>query len=175
MYLVCVTSLFISYFKSNIFLFIIGIFSFYLVSSGNRYLYKKRFKKGQTIPVYDWILASFMLIAGIFFIGYGIFAILKNQMMGIVMIVFGSIGAINARLDFLFFLNGPKHRKVWLLFHIGRIIGATTAAYTAFLVVNSHYFPMVPNYILWLLPIPIFIPLAIYFSRREKNNSPDLV
>lgn len=170
MYGVCATAFVLSVAKSNLFLFVIGVFSFYLVSSAQRILLMKNFKRGDSVASYDWALAIAMLIFGLLFITYGIYAILHQNPMGIVMLVFGSIGASNAFIDIRTYLNGPKDRKFWILIHIGRMLGAMTAAYTAFLVVNGSFFPGIPGWWLWLLPNLIFTPLTIYFSRREKKK-----
>lgn len=170
MYVACSASFIISIYKQIWFLFVIGIFSGYLVISARRFLGKKNFKAGDPVPMLDLAISQIMLIAGAIFILWGIYSMTQQNGMGIVLLIFGLIGFLNARTDLKIFKHGYKHPKDWLLIHIGRMIGGTTAAYTAFLVQNAYHFPQIPGWIFWLLPNIIFVPLSIYFIRKEKQK-----
>lgn len=61
--------------------------------------------------------------------------------------------------------------KSWIRYHIGRISGAYIAAVTAFLVSNVS---TNPEFIAWLLPTVIGIPLVSvlrrrYFARKKQS------
>ena len=77
-----------SYLHPNYFLFIVSVFTIYMLLTGKRYLQKK-----STINVTktDWLLTILMAIFGTAFIGFGIVHIIKSNFFGIVFIVFGSI------------------------------------------------------------------------------------
>ena len=74
--------------------------------------------------------------------------LLKTALLiGIVFIVFGSIGLKMVRSDFNNFRRRSAAANTWLLVHIQRMIAGYIAALTAFMVVNNQILPPV---VAWL-------------------------
>ncbi|WP_395042821.1 hypothetical protein [Flavobacterium sp.] len=149
----------------NLFLFIIGIFTVYMVATGQRYLSLKGVSKGQKVLKIDWFLSFTMLFFGIGFIIYSILLFLKSNTFGFVLLTFGLISVLMVLSDFKNYKGKSKDKNVWLLVHIQRMTGAFIAATTAFLVVNNTYLPPV---IAWLLPSVLIVPLIFIWSKKHK-------
>ncbi len=152
----------------NLFLFIVGIFSLYLLFTGKRYLQKKTVAHVQTM---DWILLWFMFIFGIGFVVLGIYYILNGANFGIVPIVFGFLGLRFVYSDYKNFTGQSTIKNYWLTNHIQRMIGSYIAAATAFLVVNNT---LLPNVVAWLLPTAILVPLIFKWSKKYKKEIPSV-
>jgi uncharacterized membrane protein len=156
----------------NLFLFLIGIFSIYMVSTGYRYLSLDKLHLGQKPELIDWILTLAMALFGlILFIGgimqfWGVWVLMYNSSFGIVMIVFGSFSLLMVREDLNGYRGKVQYKNHRLLMHIGRMVGANIAAFTAFLVVNNK---ILPNILAWLLPTFVGLPIAIYWSNKQKK------
>ncbi|HWW43289.1 hypothetical protein [Pedobacter sp.] len=149
----------------NYFLFIVGVFTLYMVSSGTRYLHLKKMSKGQKPGKIDWLLTYFMLTFGVLFLLFGIYHLIHKNSFGAVFIVFGLIGFRMVRSDFRNFRGEGDVLNTWLVAHIQRMIGAYVAALTAFLVVNNT---LLPAYVAWLLPTVVMFPLILRWVKRYK-------
>ncbi|CAN5697573.1 hypothetical protein BH11BAC3_BH11BAC3_23780 [soil metagenome] len=151
-----------SYLHTNYFLFIIAVFTSYMLVTGRRYIKKN----GTTaISFVDWLLTLLMLIFALLFIALGIFNIVKGNIFGIVFIVFGSIGLLFVYQDYINFNKKSKVENFGLTTHLQRMIGSYVASATAFLVVNNK---LLPGIIAWLLPTLIIVPLIIKWTRKYK-------
>ncbi|MBK7964986.1 MAG: hypothetical protein IPK10_06670 [Bacteroidetes bacterium] len=71
MMVIFVSSIILSIVRENWFLFMVGIFSCYLVSTGYRALKLKMLHRGQKAEKIDWFILIISLIAGIGLIGDG--------------------------------------------------------------------------------------------------------
>ena len=151
-----------SYLHPSYFLFIIGVFTSYMLLTGKRYL-KKRSLSDVT-PV-DWLLTIIMLLFGAIFIGMGIQDIFQSKYFGIVFIVFGGLSLLFVGQDYINFKGRSSVKNFWLTTHLQRMIGSYIASVTAFLVVNNTFLPGV---VAWLLPTIILVPLIIYWSRKHE-------
>jgi uncharacterized membrane protein len=153
----------------NHFLFMIGVFTIYLVGTGNRCLSLKMLLKGQRPSPIDWILSSGMLIAGVIFVILGTMSLFKGNTFGIVFLVFGGLGLLFVRTDITSYRGRANSRNYWLRTHLQRMTGAYIAAMTAFLVVNIHHAPFpVPSVLAWLLPTMVLTPMIVKWSRRMR-------
>lgn len=152
---------------TNVFLLIMAVFSFYLTTSGQRYLKLKRIDKGQEPKVFDWMLTLTMAVFAVAFILYGFYEWANNNTIGIVLLVFGSISMLMVKKDFTTFRGTIIHRNYWIMLHIQRMTAAYIASLTAFLVVNNTYLPAL---VAWLLPTVIFTPLIIYWSKKYTHK-----
>ena len=151
------------------FLFIVSIFTIYLVGTGSRYVYLKFLGIDQRPTKIDWMLTIGMLVMGLAFFGIGIPALLKGNNFGIVPIVFGLVGLLSVKEDLSNYRGKPKAKNYWLLAHIGRMSGGYIAASTAFLVVNASHIPIdIPPALAWLLPTIILAPVIIRWSKKYK-------
>ncbi len=149
----------------NPFLFIVGIFSIYMVATGKRYLALKGLLKGDKAKSIDWILSSTMLLFGIGFVVYGILLLYFSKNFGIVLLVFGFISISMVFQDFKNYQGKSSIKNFWLLVHIQRMMGSYIAATSAFIVVNNT---ILPGIVAWLLPTVIVTPLIFKWSRKYK-------
>lgn len=153
-------SLPISIKKSNLFLFIIAIWTLYMLITGLRALKKINIAK---VDVWDWIISIIMMLFGVILAGYGVIAVIKGSSMGWVAVVFGAISLLFVLTDFRFYRAEGKYKNQFLIIHIQRMVGAYIASLTAFLVVNNT---VLPNVVAWLLPTVVIVPLIIYWIKR---------
>ncbi|TAG45158.1 MAG: DUF2306 domain-containing protein [Cytophagia bacterium] len=162
------SSLVLSCLRPNYFLFMVGVFTLYMVVSGQHYLkHKQQDKLGSNLI--GWIITIFMLVVGLLLVSIVVLVIIKSNSFGFVFITFGSIGLIFVRQDFKNYNNKTNIKNYWLIAHLQRMTGCFIAALTAFLVVNAQYFPeQIPSFIYWLLPTIILTPLIIKWSREYK-------
>ena len=160
-------ALILSILKFNFFLLIIGIFTIYLVGTGQRYLLLKKLNQDEKPKLIDWILTGGMGVVGIVFMGWGIFLLFNEKSMGWALLLFGLIGLLSVRKDIENYSGKSKKRQYWLRAHIARIVGAYIASMTAFLVVNQSFFPnFIPEVIYWILPTFVLTPLIVYWIRK---------
>jgi len=168
------TALILAIIHPNIFLFIVGIFSIYLVGTGNRHIYLKLKGDVKAKPHWlDWSLTILMLVSGIIFIGYGGYLIAKGASFAIVLLLFGLIGLSGVRQDFKYYRGLEKDRMYWLRIHIARMTGGYIAGSTAFLVNNIKHLPALHGFIYWLFPTLLIVPLMIKWLRKytpQKEN-----
>ena len=153
-------SLPISFQKSNIFLFSIGIWTLYMLITGVRAL--KKINHPQ-VNVYDWLISLMMLIFGLTLFGNGIYRLYYNNNIGLVAAIFGLISLIFVFADFQIFSNKHKFKNQFLVMHIQRMVGAYISSFTAFLVVNNT---ILPGPVAWLLPTAMYVPFIIIWIRK---------
>jgi uncharacterized membrane protein len=162
------SSLVLSCLHPNYFLFMVGVFTLYLVGSGQRYLKIKQQNKHDS-KLMEWTITILMLLAGLLFVGIGILTIIKSNLFGLVFIIFGSLGLLFVRQDFKNYNDKTTIKNYWLIGHLQRMTGGFIAALTAFLVVNAKYFPeQIPSFVYWLLPTFILTPLIVKWSRKYE-------
>ena len=164
-----ISALALSVLNPNYFLFAVGIFTIYMVGTGNRYVYLKMLNDDQTPKPIDRIITFTMLLAGLFFIGFGISHLAKANLFGLVFITFGFFGLLFVRQDFKNYRGKTDIKNYWLIAHLQRMTGGFIAALTAFLVVNAKYLPeQIPGLLYWLLPTIFLTPLIISWSRQME-------
>ena len=148
---------------NNPFLFVVGLFSVYLVLSGYRAL---RFNKVKVMSElrYDKIISWSMLIIGLAMIIYGALSLLSGSSMGWILIIFGGIGVLNAVNDIRAMRDIASLRTKYLRLHIGKITGGYIAAFTAFFVTNQ----VLPALLSWLLPTIFGVLFIGYWLRKTK-------
>ena len=146
-----------------IFLLIVAVFSFYMVSTGQRILLLKNFLNNQKPKTIDYLLTYGMLLFGIGFVIYGSNMLFHRNTFGSVLLVFGLISLLMVRTDLKLHQGQTKHKNYWLLIHLQRMIGSYIASVTAFLVTNSHFNLGI---ISWLAPTVLLVPLIIKWSKQ---------
>ena len=161
------TALLMSVLHLNLFLFIVGVFSIYLVFTGQRYLLFKKMNKGEKAEVLDWALSIFMLLFGIVFVFYGLYLFTEGPDLGLVLVVFGFISIRMAANDYNNYKGRNNTKNFWLIVHIQRMIGSFIAAITALIVVNNTFLPEI---VAWLLPTVVLIPLILMWTKKYKIN-----
>ncbi len=152
----------------NLFLFLIGIFTIYMVLAGNRALTLKSKIKSKA----DWIdklISGAMLLTSIIMLVLGISLRLKKVDNSILYVFFGGFGAFLTIKDFQTFKIFTENKNAWLINHLGRMIGALIASVTAFLVAGLH----IGTTIVWFLPTIFGTVYIIYWSRKLKSKNKD--
>ncbi len=164
-----VSSLVLSVLHPSYFLFIVGVFTIYLVGTGNRYIYLKMLGVNQQPSLLDWAITIGMLITAVLFIVTGVIHLVNQNNFGIVLLIFGILALRFTKTDIENYRGKARVKNYWLLVHLQRLTGAYIAAITAFLVVNAKYAPVeLPPVLVWLLPTAILLPLIIMWSKRYK-------
>lgn len=152
----------VSLYKHNIFLLLIGFFSFYLVHTGIRYRF---LREPGSVQWWDKLTTVIYGLIYLVLILYAVYAFLKGANgLGVVLSSFGLIGVLLWKNDYFYILrNQRKFPEIWFNEHIGRMMGSFIAAVTAFAVNNISF---EPAYIVWIAPtVPGFL-LMFYFSKK---------
>jgi len=153
----------------NLFLTLVGVFSFYLAFSGYRALYRKDAYKTHRVAFIDWFFAILNSVFSFALIVYGI--MILPGAFGIISIVFGFLGTALGVRDIVSFLRPPASKTHWFFSHMSGMIAAYIAAMSAFSAVNLTY-DWMPTVVQWLWPTIIGVPLMNLWMKkyREKFN-----
>jgi uncharacterized membrane protein len=143
------------------FFFLIGLFTIYLVLAGNRALY---FKVNRTAEWKDYLISGAMLLFSIAMLVNGVRGLFSNNGMSLLFLFFGGFGLLVSIQDFRFYRNVQKPKNGWLRLHIGKMIGALIASFTAFIVAGLG----IANLISWMLPTIIGTIYILYWKRKIK-------
>ena len=153
------TAIPMSIISSNIFLFLIAIFSFYLAFAGMRFA---RNRKG-VATILDWIAICLMIFSGI---GMWILAtiyFLNSNTQYIVLLVFGFLSITLGYADFRSYKNNSAIGKERISRHLTNMMGGTIAVITAVLVVNP---PFEPEWVWWVLPTVLITPVIFWWKAK---------
>ena len=161
-YFWCMVAIFLtaipmSIITSNIFLFLIAIFSFYLAFAGMRFA---RNRKGVATTL-DWIIVSLMILSGV---GMWILAAIyftNNNSQYIPLLVFGFLAIALGYADFKSHKNKTAIGKERLSRHLTNMMGGTIAVITAVLVVNVD---LEPAWVWWVLPTALITPVIFWWN-----------
>lgn len=143
----------------NIFLFLIGIFTIYLVLSGNRILL---FKTKKAASFTDKLISGSLFFSAIIMLIFGGLYLLQNENVGVLFLFFGTIAFALSVRDFMFYKNIDKKKVLPL--HIGKICGAYIASVTAFLVAGMRFEGM----IYWIAPTIVGGVFIIYWIKKVR-------
>ena len=157
-----VVALPMSYLHSNFFLFIVGVFTSYMLLTGKRYLNIKTIADVKTI---DWFWIIVMLLFALAFLGCGVYLLINHNNIGIVLIVFGFISLNFVKQDYNNFTSQSTIKNFYLTTHIQRMVGSYIATVTAFVVVNNS---ILPGVIAWLLPTVCLVPFTVKWTKKYK-------
>jgi hypothetical protein len=149
---VFVSALILAVGHQRTFLLMIAFFSYYFTVRGYRILYVKNLGTTKKANWIDWTIS---LVAGAFIIflyAWGVYALLNQETMGIVAIVFGAIGTTFLVQDIRKFKR-TQAKMHWWYGHIASMGGSYISAVTAFAVVNIS----IPGFgwLLWIIPSAI--------------------
>lgn len=158
MTLVFLTTLPMTLIRPNLFLFLIGIFSFYLAWTG----WRKAVNRSGIPGKEDYAAVLIMGATGVAMLGWGGWIVNAGDGNGITLIVFGGIGSTLAISEFRQFRKGPLKGAARIRAHLSSMMAATIAAVTAFLVVNVDTDPV---WVAWLLPTVVITPVIIWMNR----------
>lgn len=154
----------------NLFLFLIGIFTIYLVLAGNRALTLKNRTKTKADAL-DKLVSGSMLFTSIGMLVIGLLGVLQKIDQSLLYLFFGSFGAFMSLKDFHNFKVFRQKKNVWLKSHLGRMVGALIASVTAFLVAGLH----IGTTLIWISPTLIGTAYIIYWNNKfrltKKNKA----
>ena len=162
MAIIFLTALPLSTITSNVFLFLITIFSFYLAFSGMRFA---KNRKGVPTRI-DLIAVNFMLLSGIGMWILAIIFFIDNDSQFITLIVFGFLALFLGYGDFQTFKNQTAIGKERIAKHLTNMMGGTIAVVTAVLVVNP---PSNPEWVWWILPTVLITPIIFWWNKKVLN------
>ncbi|CAM3294523.1 hypothetical protein ZORO111903_18440 [Zobellia roscoffensis] len=148
----------------NLFLLLIGLFTIYLVLIGNRAL---AFKIKTEADVVDKVVSGSMLSFSLLMLGIGLYSLLHNNYTGILYLFFGSFGLLLTVKDFQFYRNPRRIKNAWLISHIGKMIGALIASFTAFIIAGLS----IGNLVAWTLPTILGTLYIIYWKRKVNPKT----
>ena len=163
-----ITSIYLSISTNNVFLLLVGFFSFYLSATGYRVLYLKELHIKPIKPTWvDNLINYTGIIAGLGLLALAIIYFTRSNNFFIVTAAFGFISLQFGIRDALQFYKRPTYKLHWLEKHGMRMAGAYTATVTAFVVVNIK---IQQGWVLWLLPAAIIIPITKMIINKIKTN-----
>ncbi len=169
---VFLTALFLAVYGNNIFLFMVGFFSFFFVWIGRRMLYLRPFRQeaGYGLTERRVCRGVMMVCGGLAVLGF-YQLIAKGEWFGLVPLIFAYAGGTFARRVIFLTRNKPEDDQFWLYGHIIGMGGGYIATVTAFLVVNLT---MVPSLFRWIIPVCIgtfMIQRTIYLYKKRAEAS----
>jgi len=164
---VAASGILLSILLSNIFLFCVAFFAYYLVVSGYRWLYRKNPK--QKVARLDWVINGIAILVNTGLVVIGLLRLVNEHLsaFGIISMVFGLIGLNFSRQNIKQYLRPSPQKGAWLFNHIGGMIGGYIATVSAFSAVNMHF---LPTLIQWLWPTMIGVPVIYFFISFYKNK-----
>lgn len=163
-----VTCTIMCFMKTNIFLLLVGFFSFYLACTGYRVLQLKTIYEDNLKPKFiDYLISIIGILAGIaiFILAYLLFKSGNN--FGFVCLFFGSISLFFGITDLRKFYITINDKFFWMRAHAMRMAGSYVSTVTAFIVVNIQ---INQGWILWILPGVIIIPIARKLVKNKINQ-----
>ena len=163
---VIVTGLIVGWYRDNIFLQTIAVFSFYLAFTGKRVL---RYKKEVNPALIDWFASSLALMVSLFMLYLVANNIMRIGFAGAIpmLLVFGVLLLSMSAGDLKKMVKRNFVRNAWLYDHISRMGGSFIATSTAFLLVNTSVEPV---WVMWLLPTVVGTPMIIISNRKWKEK-----
>lgn len=159
MFLIFITAIPMSIISSNLFLFPVAIFSFYLAYAG------MRFGRNRTgiASTFDWAAVGLMILSGIAMWCLATLYFINNNTQYITLTVFGFIAISLGYADFRSYRNKSAIGKKRIARHLTNMLAGTIAVITAVLVTNVNIEPV---FIFWILPTILITPLI--FCGTEK-------
>jgi len=163
MTVVFVTAIPLAIFADSIFLFLIALFSFYLVFAGWRFA---RNRRRRAHPV-DWIAVAAIGVTGLAMWGYAVMIALDGSSQWVTLLIFGGIAVALGLADARFHWTQPGGaRRVSR--HLTNMMAGTIATITAVTVVNVS---MEPVWVPWILPTAVITPLIVWWNFRVLRRA----
>ena len=160
---VFITAVPMSFFHPNMFLFLIAVFSYYLTVAGWRYALNRR-GMGRII---DWVTAAIMFFTSIGMLAYGGAMLVKTDLQGITMLLFGGIGMTLGGTDLLSLNRGGVRGKNRIAFHLTSMMTATISTLTTVIVTNWEF---QPEFVRWIAPTLVITPVIIWWNMRISQG-----
>jgi hypothetical protein len=159
MLIVFLTAVPMTVIKGDVFLLLIAVFTGCLVLTG----WQRARNRSEAATAIDWAAAILMTSTAVAIGVWSIVLLHRGSGMGVVLVVFAAIGGALAFSD-LYILRRRGYRgPLRIATHLGRMLGGTIAALTAFTVVNVR---IEPAFVPGLAPTVLLTPLIAYWIRR---------
>ena len=162
MAVIFLTAIPMSIMSSNVFLFLIAVFSFYLAYSGIRFA---KNRKGIATNL-DRLAIGLMLLSGVSMWGLGASYFIDDNSQYITLLVFGFLAIALGYADLRSYKNRTAKGKERISRHLTNMLGGTIAVITAVLVVNP---PADPEWVWWVLPTALLTPVIFWWNKRVLN------
>lgn len=147
----------------NLFLFLIGVFTLYMVLAGNRALtFKSKVKLNADIV--DYLISGTMFLTSAIMIIVGTLEIIQKTDNSVLYIFFGGFGILLTLNDFKTFRTFRENKDARLKSHLGRMIGALIASTTAFLIAGLN----IGTLLIWILPSILGTGYILYWTRKLR-------
>lgn len=159
-----VLSFVVSFATQNVFLFLVGLFSGYLVYTG----YRSAAARSSVRSSIDKGVTFFVLLVALTMLVYAVFNLRGDTSIAVILAVFGVILFSLAFSDYRRGNDWPKGKERIVL-HLSRIGGANIATITAVFVVNVQ---TSPAFIAWLAPSLIGGFLINYHTKALSASRP---
>ena len=157
-----VTAVPLALLTNNVFLFLIALFSFYLVFSGFRFA---RNKSG--VPhVQDWIAVTTILLSGVGMAALSFIFLRQGNAQWVTLIAFSLIACGLGITDFKTLKNHNATGKQRVSRHLTNMLAGTIATVTAALVTNVTTEPI---WVAWLAPTVVLTPVIYYWNKRTLS------
>ncbi len=157
-----VTAVPLALLTNNVFLFLIALFSFYLVFSGFRFA---RNKSG--VPhVQDWIAVTTILLSGVGMAALSFIFLRQGNAQWVTLIAFSLIACGLGITDFKTLKNHNATGKQRVSRHLTNMLAGTIATVTAALVTNVTTEPI---WVAWLAPTVVITPVIFYWNNRTLS------
>ena len=157
------TAIPMSIINSNLFLFLIAIFSFYLAFAGMRFA---KNRKGIATTI-DWIAVILMILSGLGMWALAVIYFINDNSQYITLLVFGFIALALGYGDCRSHKNKTAIGKERIAKHLTNMMAGTIAVVTAVLVVNVNIEPI---WIWWLLPTAVITPIIFYWNKKTLSS-----
>jgi uncharacterized membrane protein len=167
----CFSAIFLSLHKGNMFLFIIGFFTIYLIGTGMRYLTTiRRRVKAKRVSASDWSLTFLLGLFSLALYYLSVTFLIRGQLFGVVTLSFAGLSSFMVYQDFIVLTGKSSAQNFGLLMHIQRMSGAFIASLTAFIVVNVTF---LPGIVTWTLPSALVVPFIVVWVRKYRKEKKD--
>ena len=153
--------------SSNVFLFLIAIFSFYLAYAGMRFAKNRT----GTANLFYWVAVGLMVLSGLAMWFLALVYFMNNNSQYITLTVFGFIAISLGYMDFRSYRNKSAIGKQRIARHLTNMLAGTIAVITAVLVTNLSIEPV---FILWILPTILITPLIFWWNRKTLSGNKEI-
>lgn len=167
--IVAATAVPMALYRPVLFLALVAVFSFYACFSAWRVLALKDLAKGGSAKPLDWIAAAITFMTSAAMAWLAVFKPALVQHMGIVAIVFGTIGMLLALGQMRNFVWKPTEKMFWWYSHLGNMIASYIAAWSAFSVTTLSSV-LGNTWYVWLWPTIVGVPAIVLTTAYYKRK-----
>jgi len=158
-----VTAIPMAIISEKIFLFLIALFSSYLVFAGWRFAVNRSGRPSKL----DWFAVFIMLSTALTMCIGAYFLYTEANDQWVTLLAFGSLAAFLGLADLKSHISRRTIGKKRIVRHLTNMLGGTIATITAALVTNLSTEPVL---LAWIAPTMIITPLIAYWNRKALKG-----